>query len=95
MVDRIKQIPAKLLEFWNKYTSKQKTVIICVIATVLIALVILYVCLTRTTYEYLTSFENTSDTNELTRLLEEDSISYKLSVHLYHLCFRMMSNTHM
>lgn len=79
MVDRIKQIPAKLLEFWNKYTSKQKTVIICVIATVLIALVILYVCLTRTTYEYLTSFENTSDTNELTRLLEEDSISYKLS----------------
>ncbi len=79
MVDRVKQIPAKLLEFWNKYTSKQKTVIICVAATVLIALVILYVCLTRTTYEYLTSFDNTNDTSQLTRLLEENSITYKLS----------------
>lgn len=79
MVERLKQIPAKLLEFWNKYTSKQKAVIICVIATVLIALVILYVCLTRTTYEYLTSFENTSDTNELTQLLDTNSINYKLS----------------
>lgn len=79
MVDRLKQIPAKLLEFWNKYTSKQKTVIICASATVLIALVILYVCLTRTTYEYLTSFEDTNDTSELTGLLDEGSIKYKLS----------------
>lgn len=31
MQERIKQIPTKFVEFWNKYTGVQKTIIISVI----------------------------------------------------------------
>ena len=39
MMEKINQIPAKLLEFWNKYTSKQKTLIISSTAVVYLVLV--------------------------------------------------------
>lgn len=78
MVERIKQIPSRLLEFWNKYTSKQKTIIISVIAVIILAIALLSFVLTRTSYEYLISFEDTKSTDELVKLLEENSISYEL-----------------
>ena len=34
MQERIKQIPTKFVEFWNKYTGVQKTIIISVICVV-------------------------------------------------------------
>lgn len=79
MVERVKQIPARLLEFWNKYTSKQKTIIICVIAAIVLAIAILSFFLTRTSYQYLISFEDTKSTNELVELLEEKNIKNKVS----------------
>ena len=33
MQERIKQIPTKFVEFWNKYTGVQKTIIISVICS--------------------------------------------------------------
>ena len=38
MQERIKQIPTKFVEFWNKYTGVQKTIIISVICVVLLAI---------------------------------------------------------
>ncbi|MFQ9483646.1 MAG: hypothetical protein ACLR0W_03380 [Lachnospira sp.] len=32
MAERIKQIPKKLLEIWNNWTKKQKTVIVSAVA---------------------------------------------------------------
>ena len=32
MLDRLKEIQAKVLEWWNKFTSKQKTIIIAIVA---------------------------------------------------------------
>lgn len=29
MLERIKQIPARLLEFWKKYTKKQRAIFEC------------------------------------------------------------------
>ena len=36
MKERVQEIPAKVVEFWNRYTSRQKTIIIAVICVVLV-----------------------------------------------------------
>lgn len=38
MMDQLISIKDKILEFWNKYTTKQKTVIISVVLAILFAL---------------------------------------------------------
>ena len=38
MLDRLKEIQAKALEWWNKFTSKQKTIIISLGAAVILLL---------------------------------------------------------
>lgn len=78
MVERLKQIPTRLLEVWNKYTSKQKTIIISVVATVFLALVILVVITGQTKYEVLTVCETTKDASKVVDLLESEEIVHKL-----------------
>ncbi len=50
MMDQLVAIKDKILEFWNKYTAKQKTVIICVACAILIAIVLLAYFMTRPVY---------------------------------------------
>lgn len=50
MMDQLITIKDKILEFWNKYTSKQKTIIICVACAILIAIVLLAYFMTRPVY---------------------------------------------
>lgn len=78
MVERLKKIPKQLLEQWNKYTSKQKTAIISVFATVFLFLVILSYFMTRTEYETLMVGDNTKDISSIAGLLESEGIEYKL-----------------
>ncbi len=79
MVERLKEIPQKLLEWWNKFTSKQKTIIISVAAGVVIALAILVTILTRPQYEVLITCEATKEASEIIDLLEGDSIPYQVT----------------
>ena len=41
MVDQLKEIPKKILEWWNKFAPKQKTLIISAAAGVLVAFAVL------------------------------------------------------
>ena len=50
MMERLKAIWAKILEWWNKYTTKQKTVIIGITAVVVFTFVILIYVFTRPQY---------------------------------------------
>ena len=44
MTDKLKEIPAKVLEWWNKFTARQKTVIIGIGAVVIFTFaIIIYV----------------------------------------------------
>ena len=70
MADRLKEIPAKLLEWWNKYTSKQKTIIISIAAGGVLALAILVTVLTRPQYELLVTCESTKESSAIIELLE-------------------------
>ena len=77
MVDRLKEILQKVQEWWDKFTSKQKTIIISVTAGVVLALAILGTILTRPRYEVLITCESTKQASEITELLEGDSIQYQ------------------
>lgn len=79
MVDRLKKIPTQLLESWNKYTNKQKTLIISVVASVFFAIVILSYVLSRPQMEELVRCETTKDASEITELLKSEGIEYSLS----------------
>lgn len=79
MADRLKEIPAKVLEWWNKFTAKQKTAIICIAAGVIMALAILVTALTRPQWIVLANCETTSEASTITELLEEENIIFQTS----------------
>jgi flagellar M-ring protein FliF len=78
MVEKLKQIPVQLLNQWNKYSSKQKTIIISVIATVFLALIILVTFMNRTEYKTLIVNESTEDASTVAGILKDEGIAYKL-----------------
>jgi flagellar M-ring protein FliF len=78
MADRLRQIPKQLLAIWNKYTGRQKTVIISVFCAVVFAFVVLYVVANRVQYEDLTVTESSKDASKVINLLKEEGIKYKL-----------------
>lgn len=78
MMDQLIAIKDKLLSFWNKYTTKQKTIIICVAAGVFFALVLLSYLLTRPTYTHLASLSDASLASTLSDALDEEGIKYNM-----------------
>lgn len=79
MTEKLKAVPLKLLEWWNKFTSKQKTIIICISAGVVIALAILVTALTRPQYELLANCESTKEASQITELLDGAGIACVVS----------------
>ena len=79
MVDKLKEIPKKLLEWWNKFSPKQKTIIVSAVAGVIVAFAVLATVLTKPVYETLVITETTKETATITSLLEGDGITYQVS----------------
>ena len=79
MLDRLKKIQTKIVEFWNRFNSKQKTLIVSITAAVIMTLVALVVLLTRTTYVNLVTFDNTADAASAKKVLDDAGISVKIS----------------
>ncbi|MBO5237463.1 MAG: flagellar M-ring protein FliF [Lachnospiraceae bacterium] len=80
ILDFFKGLPAKFLEFWNKYTSKQKTIIISVLAAVIFTLVALIWLFNRTNYVTLATFESTADSAEARSYLEDSGKGFNYRV---------------
>ena len=59
MLDNLKDVPKKLVEWWNKFTSKQKTMIISAAAGILVAFAVLIWVLSQPKYEVLVTCETT------------------------------------
>lgn len=79
MLDSLKTIQTKFVEFWNRFTSKQKTLIVSISAAVILTLVALIWLLSRTHYVELVTFENTSDAAAAKTVLDEAGIVYSVS----------------
>lgn len=80
ILDFFKNLPAKAVEFWNKYTSKQKTIIISALAAVIFTLVALIWFSTRTNYVTLATFESTADAAAARGYLDDSSTNFNYQV---------------
>ncbi|MDD3367761.1 MAG: flagellar M-ring protein FliF C-terminal domain-containing protein [Lachnospiraceae bacterium] len=79
IVNRLREIIEKIKEWWNRFSSKQKTIIVGIAAAILMAFVILIVVLTRPTYVLLLNCEDTREASEVTALLDDNEITYTIT----------------
>lgn len=79
MPEQVQKLIDGLKEWWNKFTPKQKTIIVSVAAGVVLALAILGTVLTRTKFATLITCETTKTASQIVDLLESNSIEYKTS----------------
>lgn len=78
MADKAKQILKQLLDIWNKYTKKQKTVIISAVCVVILAFALLIILMNKTEYEKLTIADSTKDASTIVQLLKDQGIVHKV-----------------
>lgn len=76
---KLKEIWQKIVEWWNHFTSKQKTYIVIIAAVVVVAFVGLYAILSAPDYVSIKECENTNEASQVIDVLKEEGISYKTS----------------
>ncbi|MFP3154098.1 flagellar biosynthesis protein [Lachnospiraceae bacterium ZAX-1] len=80
MADRLREISGRILEWWKKFSTKQKALIVSAGAIVVIAMVILYAVLSTPTLITLKECTNTAEAAQIKEILDTDkSIKYELS----------------
>ena len=81
MVDKflawLRSLPAKFLNWWEKFTVRQKTAIISMTAFVIVAFAILIFVVTRPTYVTIFTAQNPTEAQECIDLLTANNIDYK------------------
>lgn len=78
-MDKIKEIPKKVLEWWNKFSVKQKTLIASIVVFVIIGLVIVTKVATTPEMVTIRECENTKEAGEVKDLLTSEGIDYTTS----------------
>lgn len=78
-MDKVKEILGKILEWWNKFTSKQKTAIVAVSAAAVLLIVVVISLLTRDQYILLEQCESPAMSSQIIDVLEGADIRYKTS----------------
>ncbi len=79
MVEKLKSIPGRVLEWWNKFDARRKLVIASSVLVVVVALAILGFVLMQPAMETLTICETTKDASEIQSLLEAEGIETQIS----------------
>ncbi len=79
MKERIKEIPAKFVEFWNKYTGKQKSIIIGVICAILVLIGVAGYLVSRPTWTKFQTFSKLEDASAMQSALDDQGIANKSS----------------
>lgn len=79
MPDKVKEILNKITEWWKKFSTKQKMLIVSITAVVVVALIILYVVMSKPTTVQLITCEDTAQAGTVKDLLSGESIWYSVS----------------
>ncbi len=79
MQERIRNIPKQVLEWWNKFSVKQKTLIASITLAVIVALVIVVRIMTTPTLVPIRNCENTKEAAQVKELLVGQNIDYEVS----------------
>ena len=79
IVEKLKELANKILEWWNRFTAKQKTLIVSVVAVLIIAIVIIVSMLLKPKYSLLRECESTKEASEVIELLEGEGYAYEIT----------------
>lgn len=79
MPEQIRAILDRVLAWWNKFTTRQKTYIIAAAAAVILAIAILITILSRPHYVYLYTAETAAEGAEVRDILDGEGLDYKVS----------------
>ncbi|MDE5907584.1 MAG: flagellar M-ring protein FliF [Lachnospiraceae bacterium] len=79
MAERVKELLSKILEWWNKFSTRQKTFIISAGAGIILAFAILISILMRPQYILLLNCETTKEASEVSELLSGADLDYQVS----------------
>lgn len=79
MADKLKDIQVKFLEWWNKFTSRQKTIIIGIGAVVIFTFAILIYIVSKPQYTRLITCESTTDAAAVVEILDGAGIQHQES----------------
>lgn len=78
MLERIREIPAKLLEKWRSFSKAQKIIIVSGITVFIVAVIVLAFVLSRPKYSVLKTCSDYETLGEVQTLLDENQIQYKI-----------------
>ena len=78
MQERLKEIWNRIVAFWNKYSSKQKTIVISVVVAVALAIAFLAMIINKVSYVTLMKCENTTVASQAVDMLQQQGIDSKL-----------------
>lgn len=79
IVEKLKELANKILEWWNRFTAKQKTLIVSVVAVLIIAIVVIVSMLFKPKYALLRECESAKEASEVTELLEGEGYAYEIT----------------
>ncbi|MBO5552003.1 MAG: flagellar M-ring protein FliF, partial [Lachnospiraceae bacterium] len=77
--ERLRALLQRFLDWWNRFTAKQKTLIISSIVGVLVLIAIVVAVLTQPHFKTLYVSDSTKETSEVTAVLDEEGITYETS----------------
>ncbi|MBQ9606422.1 MAG: flagellar M-ring protein FliF, partial [Lachnospiraceae bacterium] len=77
--ERLRALLQRFLDWWNRFTARQKTMIISAAVGVLVLIVIVVARLTQPHYKTLYISDTTKETSEVTAVLDENNITYETS----------------
>ena len=79
MPERIRELLQKVLDWWNKFTTKQKTFIIAAAAGIILAFAIVITIVSQPKYVVLINCDTTKEASEITELLDGEGLDYQVS----------------
>ena len=79
LLEKLRELGNRILEWWNRFTSKQKTIIVMVFCTVVLAIAILLTVLNRPEYVLLKHCEDTTQAADVKALLDDEELKYTIS----------------
>lgn len=79
LVVRLRELGNRIIEWWNRFSAKQKTLLICGMAVVAVAIVAVVTMLTKPQYVLLRECETAAEASEVKELLESENMKYVVS----------------
>lgn len=79
MQEKIREVPKRILDWWNKFSVKQKTLIASIAVAVIVGLVIVTKILTTPTMVPIRTCADTKEAGQVQELLKGESIPYEVS----------------